>query len=92
MFLHFTRVHRPTCTLGVLAAAALLWAPFASAENPSSHAAMNHQLPAWAEQLKGQTIIEDTMSGKGSISASWSIWPTIRRCRASTPVCTTPRP
>ena len=69
MFLHFTRVYRPTCTLGVLAAAALLWAPFASAEDPSSHAAMNHQLPAWAEQLKGQTIIEDTMSGKGERAA-----------------------
>ncbi|HTL62749.1 MAG TPA: hypothetical protein VL261_13985, partial [Nitrospira sp.] len=65
---HFTGVSRPTCTLGVLAAAALLWAPLASAENASPHAA-NHQLPAWAEQLKGQTIIEDTMSGKGERAA-----------------------
>ena len=30
---------------------------------------MNHQLPAWAEQLKGQTIVEDTMSGKGERAA-----------------------
>ncbi|MEK7869298.1 MAG: multicopper oxidase domain-containing protein, partial [Nitrospirota bacterium] len=30
---------------------------------------MNHQLPGWAEQLKGQTIVEDTMSGKGERSA-----------------------
>ena len=66
---HFTGVTRPTCTLGVLAAAALLWAPLASAENASSHGAMNHQLPAWAEQLKGQTIVEDTMSGNGERAA-----------------------
>ena len=65
MLSHLTGVHRPTCTLGVLAAAALLWAPLASAENASSHEAMTHQLPAWAEQLKGQTIVEDAMSGKG---------------------------
>ena len=55
--------------LGAMAAAALLWAPLASAENASSHGAMNHQLPAWAEQLKGQTIVEDTMSGKGERAA-----------------------
>ena len=60
MLSHLTRVHRPTCTLGVLAAAALLWAPLASAEDASSHEAMSHQLPAWAERLKGQTIVEDT--------------------------------
>jgi hypothetical protein len=66
---HLTRVTRPTCTLGVMAAAALLWAPLASAADASSHATMNHQLPAWAEQLKGQTIIEDTMSGKGDRAA-----------------------
>ena len=69
MLSHFTGVFRPTCTLGVLAAAALLWAPLASAENASSHVSMSHQLPAWAEQLKGQTIIEDTMSGKGERAA-----------------------
>ena len=69
MLSHLTGVHRPTCTLGVLAAVALLWAPLASAENASSHGAMTHQLPAWAEQLKGQTIVEDTMSGKGERAA-----------------------
>ena len=69
MLSHLTRVHGPTCTLGVLAAAALLWAPLASAEDASSHGAMTHQLPAWAEQLKGQTIVEDTMSGKGERAA-----------------------
>ena len=68
MFSHKTRVCVPTRMLGVIAAAALLWAPLASAEN-ASHAdhpatpavAMNHQVPSWAEQLKGQTIVEDTM-------------------------------
>ena len=58
-----------TRALGVMAAAALLWAPLASAENSSSHVAMNHQLPSWAEQLKGQTIVEDTMAGKGDRAA-----------------------
>ena len=69
MFSHLKGVNRPTCTLGALVAATLLWAPLASAEDASSHMAMNHQLPAWAEQLKGQTIIEDTMSGKGERAA-----------------------
>ena len=35
MLSHLTRVYGPTCMLGVLAAAALLWAPLASAENAS---------------------------------------------------------
>src|SRR5262245_64577266 len=69
MFFHTTGVSRPTSMLGAMAAAALLWVPLASAENSSSHVAMNHQLPAWAEQLKGQTIVEDTMSGKGERAA-----------------------
>ncbi len=30
---------------------------------------MNHQLPGWAEKLKGQTIVEDAMSGKAERSA-----------------------
>jgi hypothetical protein len=30
---------------------------------------MNHQLPGWAEQLKGQTIVEDTMAGKSDRAA-----------------------
>jgi hypothetical protein len=56
--------------LGVMAAAALLWAPLASAENSSpQHMAMNHQLPAWAEQLKGQTIMEDTIEGRAERAA-----------------------
>src|SRR5262245_27499579 len=69
MFFHTTGVSRPTSMLGAMAAAALIWVPLASAENSSSHVAMNHQLPAWAEQLKGQTIVEDTMSGKGDRAA-----------------------
>src|SRR5690349_8579567 len=68
MLFHKTGVSRPIYMLGAMAAAALLGAPLASAENSSSHV-MNHQLPAWAEQLKGQTIVEDTMSGKAERSA-----------------------
>jgi hypothetical protein len=57
--------------LGAMAAIALIGVPLASAENPSKpgqipsqHVAMNHQLPGWAEKLKGQTIVEDAMSGR----------------------------
>ena len=65
-----------TRILGAMAAVALLGVPLASAENPSqaeqtslSHVAMNHQLPGWAEKLKGQTIVEDAMGGKAERSA-----------------------
>lgn len=69
MFPHQQEVRVPTRILGAMAAATLLWVPLASAESSPSHVAMNHQLPAWAEQLKGQTIVEDTMSGKGDRAA-----------------------
>jgi hypothetical protein len=66
----------PTRMLGAMAAVALLGAPLASAENSSQdgqmssqHVAMSHQLPGWAEKLKGQTIVEDAMSGKAERSA-----------------------
>ncbi|WP_455245882.1 hypothetical protein, partial [Petrachloros mirabilis] len=68
MFFHKPRVCVPTRMLGVMAAVALFGAPLASAEDSSSHVAMNHQLPSWAEQLKGQTIVEDTMSGNADRS------------------------
>ena len=79
MFLHNLQVCVPTRVLGAMAAVALLGAPLASAENSShsshssqagqtssQHVAMNHQLPGWAEKLKGQTIIEDTIEGKSN--------------------------
>ena len=75
MLSHTPRVCVPTRMLGAMAAVALLWAPLASAETvtPAGHAApkvaMTHQLPAWAEQLKGQTIVEDAMSGRGERSS-----------------------
>ncbi|MDH5725382.1 MAG: multicopper oxidase domain-containing protein, partial [Nitrospira sp.] len=64
------RFHSPsTRLLRGLAGMALLAMPaLVTAESPS-HIAMNHQLPAWAEQLKGQTIVEDAMSGRGERSA-----------------------
>ena len=61
---------------------------------------MTHQLPGWAEKLKGQTIVEDTMGGKPERSAMveqqhqriMEQWPMIRRCRRQQRVCTTPIP
>jgi manganese oxidase len=35
-----------------------------TAAHPGGHAAMSHQTPSWFEQLKGQTVIEDTISGR----------------------------
>ncbi|WP_455376841.1 hypothetical protein, partial [Petrachloros mirabilis] len=69
MFFHKLRVSLPTHMLGVMSAVALFGAPLASAENSPSHVAMNHQLPTWAEQLKGQTIIEDSMWGNAERSS-----------------------
>jgi len=57
--------------MGLMALGALLWFPLpVSAESSShtSHAAqpttMSHASPAWAERLKGQTIVEDAMAGR----------------------------
>ena len=59
--------------LGLMAGGALLWLPLAASAEPSSshdahpavqHTAMSHQTPGWAEKLKGQTILEDTMAGR----------------------------
>ena len=66
-----------TRALSVIAGGALMCLPLdASAENQphAGHAepqqtAMSHQLPAWAEQLKGQTIVEDAIVGKPERSA-----------------------
>ena len=76
MFIHKLRGCVSTRMLGAMAAVALLGAPLASAENSSQadqmssqHVAMNHQLPGWAEKLKGQTIVEDAMGGKAERSA-----------------------
>ena len=69
MFSHKLWVCVSTRVLSVMATVALFGAPLASAEHSSSHPAINHPLPSWAEQLKGQTIIEDTMSGKGDRAA-----------------------
>ncbi|MEK6618966.1 MAG: hypothetical protein AABY90_09745, partial [Nitrospirota bacterium] len=66
-------LHSLSRFLGLIAGGALLWLPLAvSAESSSSHAAhataqqtaMSHQTPAWAEKLKGQTIVQDTMEGR----------------------------
>ncbi len=49
-------------------AGALVYAPLATAgEQDSSghvHSAAGPRMPAWAEQLKGQTIVEDVMEGR----------------------------
>ena len=100
MFSHFTRVHRPTCTLGVLAATALLWAPLRIRREPIVPCGDESSASAWAEQLKGQTIIEDTMSGKGERAAMveqqhqriMEHMTHDPQVQASTPACTTPLP
>ena len=65
-------------SLSLAAAGALLWGPLAASAEPAAnhkdhaagqHAAMNHQMPAWAEQLKGQTVVEDAMSGHADRAA-----------------------
>ncbi|MBI4400915.1 MAG: hypothetical protein HY581_04720, partial [Nitrospirae bacterium] len=66
-------VHPFSRLLSLMAGGALLWLPLAaSAESSLSqtthtagqHTAMTHQTPVWAEKLKGQTIVEDTMEGR----------------------------
>ncbi len=63
--------HPFNALMGLMALGALLWFPLpVSAESSShtSHAAqpttMSHASPAWAERLKGQTIVEDAMAGR----------------------------
>jgi manganese oxidase len=60
--------------IGLIVAIALLGVPLASAENssqtgPPSLQRMSHQLPGWAEKLKGQTIVEDTIGDRPNRSA-----------------------
>ena len=64
------RSHTPYIrVLSGLAGIAFMAVPAMATAEGSSHVAMNHQLPGWAEQLKGQTIVEDAMSGLGDRSA-----------------------
>src|SRR5262245_61299872 len=64
---------RFSTVLSLLGGAALLWLPSAAmAEQASPHSqhiaaqpvGMSHQTPAWAEKLKGQTVVEDAMEGR----------------------------
>src|SRR2546426_8667311 len=66
-------LQRLRLSLGLMAGGALWWLPLVASADPSSshdahpavqHTAMSHQTPGWAEQLKGQTILEDTMAGR----------------------------
>jgi manganese oxidase len=58
--------------LGGMLSVAMLSLPLAAAAETPSHdihgaampAGMTHQTPAWAEKLKGQTIMEDAMEGR----------------------------
>ncbi|HNA85174.1 MAG TPA: hypothetical protein PKX75_13480, partial [Nitrospira sp.] len=71
----FTRV--TSRALSVIAGGALVCLPLAASAESQLHAdhavpqqtAMSHQLPSWAEKLKGQTIVEDAMAGKPERSA-----------------------
>src|SRR6476619_3076894 len=65
---HLRRVHLVGRYVGLVAGAALLSVPLTAWAEPASphaqHSAMTHQTPAWAEKLKGQTIVEDTLEGR----------------------------
>jgi hypothetical protein len=71
----FTRV--TSRALSVIAGGALVCLPLAASAETQPHVdhaapqqtAMSHQLPSWAEKLKGQTIVEDAMAGKPERSA-----------------------
>ena len=44
----------------------------ASSESPAQHdqhISMSHQTPEWAERLKGQTVVEDTLEGRPNRAA-----------------------
>ena len=65
---HLRRIHLLGRCFGLVAGAALLSVPLTAWAEPESphaqHTAMTHQTPAWAEQLKGQTVVEDAMEGR----------------------------
>ena len=71
----FTRL--TSRALSVIAGGALVCLPLAASAETQPHVdhaapqqtAMSHQLPSWAEKLKGQTIVEDAMAGKPERSA-----------------------
>ncbi len=72
MYHHNAGVPCSIRALGTLAVGVLLWLPtivsagVLSREGHATaqHTAMAHQVPAWAEKLKGQTIVEDTIAGR----------------------------
>ncbi len=80
---HLNHTYNPSTALRLLAVggifAGLLWAPaLTSAESTSAGATqaagaqqvvMTPQLPAWAEELKGQTITENAIEGRAERSA-----------------------
>src|SRR5688500_9562039 len=65
---HLRRVQLLGRCVGLVAGAALLLVPLTAWAEPASphaqHTAMSHQTPAWAEKLKGQTVVEDTLEGR----------------------------
>src|SRR3982751_6740579 len=66
---HFNHKRRAlNWLLAVAAGGVLISFPLlAVAETPEPHAqhtSMGHQTPEWAEKLKGQTVVEDTMEGR----------------------------
>ena len=75
---HFNRSNTivPAClgVLGIFAGALLIPISGVMAQMPDSgavvqHTAMNQPPPGWAERLKGQTIIENSMEGRAERSA-----------------------
>ena len=72
--MHYLNDHRfLSWVLGLVAGGALLSVPLsASSESPAQHdqhISMSHQTPEWAERLKGQTVVEDTLEGRPNRAA-----------------------
>jgi len=72
--MHYLNDHRfLSWVLSLVAGGALLSVPLsASSESPAQHnqhISMSHQTPEWAERLKGQTVVEDTLEGRPNRAA-----------------------
>ena len=65
---HLSPLHVLGRCVGLIAGAALLSLPLMAGAEPASphaqHTSMSHQTPDWAEKLKGQTVVEDTLEGR----------------------------
>lgn len=76
MFLHLNKRKGFTSMSAIVLAGILGMIPVGTASGEESHQGMGHSMgmtqqesPGWAERLKGQTIVEDTMEGRAERAA-----------------------